>query len=155
MDAEHRRLEASLKHSQCAQPEVCLTYETALLRSLFREQDRAHFADKNKAKIYRALINRFHIGGLAEGVVSKVMPYGVIVELQDGVSGLITKHPEGVQLAVGTRVKGRIMDVDPEKKIVDMVVYPDVTPKNARENVDEVVIKKVRTKARYEAPGIF
>ncbi|TPX57769.1 hypothetical protein PhCBS80983_g03584 [Powellomyces hirtus] len=145
VDKEDRRIEVSLKHSICAASPTAAIFETDLLRSIFYEQDLSNFVALpiEKAKTARAWASAFKLGDMIDGTVKKSMPYGVIVELQDGVSGLITNTPNGGVLAVGTSVKGKIVDVNAERKIVDMVVLQS-TVTDSKPNVDAQLIKEAK-----------
>ncbi|KAJ3186618.1 hypothetical protein HDU85_007438 [Gaertneriomyces sp. JEL0708] len=141
LNNERRWLEVSLKHSDCVTPETAKRYETVLLQSLFREQDlmQAWKLGKRKASL-KGLADRIHIGAVVNGTVKSIMPYGAIVDLSEGVSGLITTT-ESAQLKVGDQVTGRVVDVNAGKQIVDMLLLSNGSKKT--ENTNAELIKKV------------
>ncbi|KAJ3056513.1 Protein RRP5 [Rhizophlyctis rosea] len=111
----------SLKQSQLITAEGFAKFETAYLKSYFAEQDLVYFqASKKAAK--KAWVSSFEIGAVVKGKVTKVLPYGTIVELSEGVSGLITKGAAKTEVKIGEEVKCKVLDVDVEKKIVDLMV---------------------------------
>ncbi|TPX58764.1 hypothetical protein SpCBS45565_g07918 [Spizellomyces sp. 'palustris'] len=146
VDAESRRFEFSLKHSHCAKSDASKVFETALLRSLFREQDLLQFGKtaKGTSKSIRDWAGRFRLGGRVVGTVKKQMPYGVIVDLTDGVSGLITNTPKGTILNVGTSVNGKIVDVNAERRIVDLIVASEDDTNTDKENIEAATSKKAK-----------
>ncbi|RKO88270.1 hypothetical protein BDK51DRAFT_52207, partial [Blyttiomyces helicus] len=124
VDGPKRRLQLSLKESQYRASDAFPAIETAYLRSLFRERDALTFqkAAKGGATQPHAWTKRFTIGAIVDAKVKKIMPYGTIVEMEDKVEGLITQPTGGAALKVGVVVKTKIMDVDVEKKILDLIV---------------------------------
>ncbi|KAJ3021566.1 Protein RRP5 [Thoreauomyces humboldtii] len=155
VDAESRRVEVSLKHSLCVKNSDAIVYETDLLRSLFQEQDLANFVapSQDKVKAVSAWAGSLKIGDIVSGTVKKAMPYGVIVDLEDGVSGLITNAPTGdAALKIGEVVKGKIMDVSAERKIVDLIVIPESSLSNSMCNTNPEIVKQAKRHLDKAAP---
>jgi small subunit ribosomal protein S1 len=77
---------------------------------------------------WKALVKDFPIGAIIEGTVTKLVPFGVFVELGDGVEGLVhisemakghVETPDQVT-AVGEKVHVKVMDVDLDRRRISL-----------------------------------
>jgi small subunit ribosomal protein S1 len=77
---------------------------------------------------WKALVKDFPVGAIIEGTVTKLVPFGVFVELGDGVEGLVhisemakghVETPDQVT-AVGSKVHVKVMDVDLERRRISL-----------------------------------
>ena len=59
-------------------------------------------------------------GGVLEGVVARVLPFGAFVEVADGIHGLLVTG-RGAALEPGGRVDVRIREVDVERRRFSLV----------------------------------
>src|SRR5688572_31498980 len=73
---------------------------------------------------------RYHIGDSVPGTVTKITNFGVFVELEPGVEGLLhiseladhkVENPEEV-VKVGQRVEVRIIKIDPEERKIGLTL---------------------------------
>jgi len=60
------------------------------------------------------------VGDLVEARITKVLPFGALVELDDGVSGLLT-GADPATLRVGEQVSARISTIDAERQRTALV----------------------------------
>jgi len=60
------------------------------------------------------------VGDVVEARITKVLPFGALVELGDGVSGLLT-GADPASLRVGTQVSARISTIDAERQRTALV----------------------------------
>lgn len=77
---------------------------------------------------WKALVKDFPVGAIIEGTVTKLVPFGVFVELGDGVEGLVhisemakghVETPDQVT-AVGEKVHVKVMDVDLDRRRISL-----------------------------------
>jgi small subunit ribosomal protein S1 len=77
---------------------------------------------------WKQLVKNFPIGSIIEGAVTKLVPFGVFVELGDGVEGLVhisemakghVETPDQVA-TVGQKVHVKVMDVDEERRRISL-----------------------------------
>ena len=77
---------------------------------------------------WKQLVKNFPIGSIIEGKVTKLVPFGVFVELGDGVEGLVhisemakghVETPDQVA-KVGDKVHVKVMDVDEERRRISL-----------------------------------
>ncbi len=77
---------------------------------------------------WKQLVKNFPIGSIIEGTVTKLVPFGVFVELGDGVEGLVhisemakghVETPDQVA-SVGQKVHVKVMDVDEERRRISL-----------------------------------
>ena len=77
---------------------------------------------------WRQLVKNFPVGAIVEGKVTKLVPFGVFVELGDSVEGLVhisemaNRHvetPEQVT-AVGETVDVKVMDIDTDRRRISL-----------------------------------
>ncbi len=75
-------------------------------------------------KPWETALERYAIGQVVEGTVTRVMPFGAFVRLDDGIEGLVhiselanrfVNHPHEV-VKEGDRVQVRILSIDPDNK---------------------------------------
>ena len=75
-------------------------------------------------------VSRFPVGTLTEGVVERTAAFGVFVELEPGLTGLIPASesdlPKGADLASalapGTKVAAAVLSVDPQRKRISLSI---------------------------------
>lgn len=77
---------------------------------------------------WKMLVKNYPIGSIIEGAVTKLVPFGVFVELGDGVEGLVhisemakghVETPDQVA-TVGQKVHVKVMDVDEERRRISL-----------------------------------
>ncbi|HEY5541615.1 MAG TPA: 30S ribosomal protein S1 [Coriobacteriia bacterium] len=77
---------------------------------------------------WKMLVKDFPIGSIIEGTVTKLVPFGVFVELGDGVEGLVhisemakghVETPDQVT-SVGQKVMVKVMDVDLDRRRISL-----------------------------------
>ncbi len=77
---------------------------------------------------WKQLVKNYPIGSIIEGAVTKLVPFGVFVELGDGVEGLVhisemakghVETPDQVA-TVGQKVHVKVMDVDEERRRISL-----------------------------------
>lgn len=77
---------------------------------------------------WKMLVKNFPIDAIIEGTVTKLVPFGVFVELGDGIEGLVhisemakghVETPDQVT-SVGTKVHVKVMDVDEERRRISL-----------------------------------
>ncbi len=77
---------------------------------------------------WKQLVKNFPVGSIIEGTVTKLVPFGVFVELGDGVEGLVhisemakghVETPDQVT-SVGQTVHVKVMDVDLERRRISL-----------------------------------
>ncbi len=75
-------------------------------------------------KPWETVLERYAIGQVVEGIVTRVVPFGAFVRLDDGIEGLVhiselanrfVNHPHEV-VKEGDRVQVRILNIDPENR---------------------------------------
>ena len=83
----------------------------------------------------------YPISGYTEGTVKSIMPYGTILEMKSGGSGLITHYGKAAYKQ-GDLISGQILDIDISKKIVDLKFVDSnknsVVPNSDKGNVSKV-----------------
>ncbi|WP_163507988.1 S1 RNA-binding domain-containing protein [Fodinicola acaciae] len=73
-------------------------------------------------------VSRHAAGGVLAGRVSAVVPFGVFVEVADGIEGLLPRGnwlSERTERAIGSTVSVRIDVLDPENRRVSLVEMPE------------------------------
>lgn len=65
--------------------------------------------------VWQEFVSRHAAGGVLDGVVVKVVPFGAFVDMGDGVHGLLHES-ECAPPEVGTRVSVRIKAIDVERR---------------------------------------
>ncbi len=93
--------------------------------SVDREKGRVGLSLRRlQPKPWETVLERYAIGQVVEGVVTKVMPFDTFVRLEDGIEGLVhiseladhfVSHPHEV-VKEGDTVRVRILRIDPEAK---------------------------------------
>ncbi|MBN2848680.1 MAG: 30S ribosomal protein S1 [Coriobacteriia bacterium] len=93
---------------------------------------------------WKQLVKDFQVGVIADGTVTKIVPFGAFVEIGNNVEGLVhisemarghVEKPEDV-VAVGDQIKVKIMDVDLERRRISLSIraaneelgLPDAVP---------------------------
>ena len=106
-------------------------------RELLREK-----ADEER----RAKVSNVEVGLVTEGTVESLQPYGAFVNLGNGLTGLVhisqisekrIKHPSAV-LAVGDKVKVKVIAVKDGKLSLSMKALQDVAAQEIEEEVYEL-----------------
>ena len=106
-------------------------------RELLREK-----ADEER----RAKVSNVEVGLVTEGTVESLQPYGAFVNLGNGLTGLVhisqisekrIKHPSAV-LAVGDKVKVKVIAVKDGKLSLNMKALQDVAAQEIEEEVYEL-----------------
>jgi len=123
LDADAGKFELSLKQS------ACFSDTTTFLISYFADLDRIALASQQTAGDSAASDAQFAIGTTVTGVVQSKKSYGVIVDLQDDVTGFINSDhlsPEVGACSPGDTVECRVMDADWRKRIVDLTSRSDL-----------------------------
>ncbi len=93
--------------------------------SVDREKGRVGLSLRRlQPKPWETVLDRYAIGQVVEGTVTKITPFGAFVRLEDGIEGLIhiseladrrVEHPREV-VKEGETVRVRILRIDPEAK---------------------------------------
>eukprot|EP01052_Picozoa_sp_SAG31_P017910 SAG31_NODE_1247_length_9127_cov_2.629929_3_plen_1785_part_00 len=126
VDEAADKIELSLKQS------VCMGDNDIFLRSLV--EDMVAVARRANEQVWWSNMS---IGAKIEGRVEDKRYGGIIVDLGDEVTGFVKQeHCVGVECEIGKTISGRILDIDPKKRIVDLTVMPDL--------LQDVKTKKVR-----------
>ncbi len=77
---------------------------------------------------WKQLVKNFPIDAIIEGAVTKLVPFGIFVELGDGIEGLVhisemakghVETPDQVT-SVGVRVHVKVMDIDEERRRISL-----------------------------------
>jgi (E)-4-hydroxy-3-methyl-but-2-enyl pyrophosphate reductase len=127
--------------------------------------------DKEKKKIslsYRKvednpwynIESRYSVGDVVTGTVLRMVPFGVFVELEEGVEGLVhisqisnvrIGRPEEV-LKVGQKVEMKIMEINPELKKISLSIkeVSPIDPENTQEPASEEAAEEVPTEHTEE-----
>ena len=70
---------------------------------------------------------KMRVGATIEGKVEDKRYGGIIIDLGNDITGFVkAEHCLKVACEVGDTVTGRILDIDPKKRIVDLTVLPDL-----------------------------
>ena len=72
----------------------------------------------------------YHKDQMVAGKVTRVSPYGVFVEIEKGIEGLlhISKIQSGKEYAIGEKIDCTIELVDPEKHRISLSLLPTEKP---------------------------
>lgn len=98
---------------------------------------------------------KYHVGDVVTGTVKRIVPFGVFVELEEGVEGLVhisqisnvrLKRPDEV-LSVGQKVQMKVMEVNPEIKKISLSIkeVSPIDPVREGEEVSETADEDVPT----------
>jgi small subunit ribosomal protein S1 len=115
---------------------------------------------------WKQLVREFQIGVIADGRVTKLVPFGAFVEIGNNVEGLVhisemarghVEKPEDV-VAVGDEIKVKVMDVDMERRRISLSIraaneelgLPDAVP-DYDEDADEAGAEGIETDEAAEA----
>lgn len=95
------------------------------VRSVDREKGRVGLSLRRLLpKPWETVLDNYAVGQVVEGVVTKIVPFGAFVRLEDGIEGLVhiseladrrVGHPHEV-VKEGDRVQARILRIDPKAK---------------------------------------
>jgi small subunit ribosomal protein S1 len=83
---------------------------------------------------------RYRLGVVAEGVATKHANFGVFVELEEGLEGLlhISELPPGadpaVEIPAGERIKVRVLKIDPRDRKIGLTLVGDGTVEEGAES---------------------
>ena len=90
---------------------------------------------------------KYHVGDVVTGIIRRMVPFGVFVELEDGIEGLVhisqisnvrISRPEEV-LSIGQSVDMKVIEVNPEIKKISLSIK-EVSPIDpVREGEEEIV----------------
>nr|KAJ3421087.1 rRNA biogenesis protein rrp5 [Polyrhizophydium stewartii] len=119
LESETSRITLSLKASQLAGSPAYRALETERLAALLSGRSLA----ARDATADRGVV----LGMTIQGTVEKTIPYGHLVRLESGGSGLLARASK--DLPVGTAVRCRVLDYDIETKIADLGHAADDLPK--------------------------
>ncbi|ORX90106.1 nucleic acid-binding protein [Basidiobolus meristosporus CBS 931.73] len=111
VNAEEGRVELSLKPSQTPVDKTTFAKNGDFIEEYFEELNQGHTEQFSSP------------GEFVQGKLQQMLPYGWIIELENGMSGFVTnEHTKDVAAKVGDVVVGKILDVNPEKKIYDLTL---------------------------------
>ena len=143
IDLQEFKIFASLKESVLAASSAEMTlFETQRLKSLLEERDRIRLMSVKPEKGKETLkwAHQFTVGCGVQGSVKAVVPYGTILDLESGGSGLITHSNKGAHKQ-GQKLFGQVLDMDMAKKILDL--KPIASIEDALLSSDKKVVKAV------------
>jgi ribosomal protein S1 len=71
----------------------------------------------SQSNAWDRFVARYHVGDVVDGRVTKVVPFGALMEVADGVPGLLVgeRRPEA-----GSTVPVRIKEIDAERQRVSL-----------------------------------
>jgi small subunit ribosomal protein S1 len=105
---------------------------------------------------------RFHIGDSVPGTVTKITNFGVFVELEDGLEGLLhvseladhkVENPEEV-VKVGQKVEVRIIRIDPDERKIGLTLIQTVTEGEEGEVVTTTTTDTPAPEPEAQAPSL-
>lgn len=142
IDEAASKVFVSLKESVLGHSSEIKAFELARLQTFFQERShvRASLLKPGKEAEVQEWADNFSIGCGVQGSVKAVVPYGTILDLDLGGTGLITLSDKGAH-KFGQKLCGQVLDIDISKKILDLKQVETVD--NARANKDKKTIKKV------------
>lgn len=65
---------------------------------------------------WAGVVERYPVGSVAEGTVTKIVPFGAFVRLEKGIEGLIHVSETTGPLKAGEKVKAMVLDVNPNEQ---------------------------------------
>jgi len=79
---------------------------------------------ENQPDPWASVADRYHVGDLVTGVVSRLVPFGAFVRLEGGIEGIIPSSElstkkgtkSGYGIAVDSEVEAKVVDVRPEER---------------------------------------
>jgi small subunit ribosomal protein S1 len=96
---------------------------------------------------WRKLVESYPVGSIADGKVTKIVPFGAFVELGNGIEGLVhisemanrrIETPAQV-VKVGQEVKVKVMDINPERRRISLSMKAAAAELGIEIEVDESV----------------
>lgn len=66
-------------------------------------------------------VARHSAGGVLDGRVTKVLPFGAFIEVAEGIQGLLPKSAWPTQPAAGSTIPVRIASIDVEHRRVSLI----------------------------------
>lgn len=121
VDYNEMKIFVNLKESMLVGSSNLKDFEQIRLKAFIEERNnirKASIKPKDREECL-AWGDNFPLSGHAEGTVKSIMPYGTILDMKLGGSGLIT-HYAKASYKQGEVISGQILDVDISKKIVDL-----------------------------------
>jgi rRNA biogenesis protein RRP5 len=121
VDYDQMKIYVNLKESILLGSSKLKDFEHIRLKSFMEEREKIRRSTIKTKDLPECLAwsNNFPVSGYAEGSVKSIMPYGTILDMKLGGSGLIT-HYSKASYKQGDVISGQILDVDISKKIVDL-----------------------------------
>lgn len=143
VDYDNMKIFVNLKESILLGSSKLKDFEQIRLKSFMEERNTIR-KSSIKAKDFKESLtwgNSFALSGYADGTVKSIMPYGTILDMKLGGSGLIT-HSTKSSYKQGDLISGQILDIDISKKIVDLALAEgsnnDVVPNKDKKNIAKV-----------------
>ena len=98
------------------------------------------------------LVEAYPVGAIADGKVTKIVPFGAFIELGDNVEGLVhisemaTKHIEtpAQVVKVGDEVKVKVMEINPERRRISLSMKAAAEDLGIEIEIDESVVVEPR-----------
>ena len=111
------------------------------------------------------LVEAYPVGAIADGKVTKIVPFGAFIELGDNVEGLVhisemaTKHIEtpAQVVKVGDEVKVKVMEINPERRRISLSMKAAAEDLGIEIEIDESVVvepRPAKKKADKEAEAV-
>ncbi|KAK9768908.1 rRNA biogenesis protein rrp5 [Basidiobolus ranarum] len=146
VNVEEGKIELSLKPSQTPVDKTSYAKNSDFIEEYFEELNEGHTEQYS------------HPGEYVQGKVQQMLPYGWIVELEHGMSGFVTnEQTKDVSAKVGDEIVGKILDVNPEKKIYDLTLKSEhvsasdkakVAGDKKKKSGASTIIKKLETASK-------
>jgi ribosomal protein S1 len=126
VDAAAGRLVVTFKSSATPSHPGALYLETALREGYISAVQPQ--SDDSGEELGRTLpvLGRAAVGGTCDGVVTAIREYGVILERSDGCVMICLPQHSQAGLQEGDKVKARILELDVEKRLLNVSLDPDV-----------------------------
>ena len=121
VDYEQMKIYVNLKESILLGSSKLKDFEQIRLKAFMEEREKIRKSSIKAKDLNECLTwgNYFPVSGYADGTVKSIMPYGTILDMKLGGSGLITHYTKS-SYKQGDIISGQILDVDISKKIVDL-----------------------------------
>jgi rRNA biogenesis protein RRP5 len=121
VDYDQMKIYVNLKESILLGSSKLKEFEHIRLKAFMEEREKIRKSAIKTKDLNECLSwsNNFPVSGYAEGSVKSIMPYGTILDMKLGGSGLITNYTK-TSYKQGDVISGQILDVDISKKIVDL-----------------------------------
>lgn len=108
---------------------------------------------------------RYHVGELVYGTVTRLVPFGVFVQVEGGIEGIIPnaelagkKGGKGAQLAQGQEVEVKVIDVRPSERKMTLSLRQarqELESKQEREVIEEYQSQTVTDEPRFTIGDAF